>query len=85
MIAILIPALLILLLLWLNWDSFKQNRILLALLVVGTVSYYGGLFIDSTNPGASSLLKLIGMVLLFAIALIQAIGYRKQQKESSPD
>jgi|LSQX01.2.fsa_nt_gb uncharacterized membrane protein len=81
-IAILIPALLLVYYLMLHWTSFKNSRILQGLVGSGLVIYYVGMFLNQTNPNMGSLLKLTGATILFTIVVFHTMT---RPKEKTPD
>lgn len=86
LISILIPVLLIIYLLRINWDGIMESRFIQIILAAGVVAYFTGVYLNtSANAQMGALLKLGGAILLLSIAALQAIKYRKQKKSDQAD
>jgi hypothetical protein len=50
-----------------KWDIVRKSKIMLGLLIAGTLIFYAGIF---TNPILGSTLKLLGTCLFFTVVAV---------------
>jgi hypothetical protein len=59
--------------------AIKDNKVLLGLLVGGTLFFYSGLFLEYINPWLGSTLKLLGTCLFFTAVAINLASSSKEK------
>lgn len=81
-LSILIPISLLTYYLWSDWQNMKTNRILMGVLIGGTLLYYLGLAFAAIDPVLESLLKLSGACLFFTGIALHTV---RRSKVKNPD
>lgn len=85
LLSVLIPILLLTYYLRTDWQNMKTNRILMGVLVGGTLLYYLGLALSEINPVYESLLKLSGACLFFSGIAFKTVKTKKNNPDQKID
>ena len=79
---IIVPAMLLAYYLKTSWPDLKDKKLLLGLLIGGTIIFYVGMLFSLINVLLGSTLQLLGTCLFFTAV---AINISSHSKEKAPD
>ena len=80
---IIVPAMLLAYYLKTSWLDLKDKKVLLGLLIGGTLIYYVGMFFSPINVLLGSTLQLLGTCLFFTAVAVNISNHPKE-KASDP-
>jgi hypothetical protein len=83
LLSIIVPAMLLAYYLKTSWPDLKDKKILLGLLIGGTIVYYTGMLFSFINELLGSTLKLLGACLFFTAVAIN-LSSRPKEKAADP-